>query len=569
MHCCLQNRHSGEIIVTEPELPSRILLDGPARAPARAMLRAAGFDDAALRKPMVAIVNTWSSVTPCNMHLRGLAEHVRTGILAAGGTPVDFNTIVVTDGIAMGTPGMRASLMSRECIADSAELAVRGHMLDAVVFLVGCDKTIPAAAMAAARLDLPAVILYGGSIMPGRLGDRALTIQDVFEAVGAHGAGKLDDAGLLEVEKAACPGAGACGGQFTANTLALAMSFLGLSPMGLNDVPAVHPNKSKAAEEAGRVLMDAIRHGRNARQFITPASLRNAIVAGTATAGSTNLVLHLLAIAREAGISGDDFNIDMFDEISRATPVIADLKPGGRFMAPDMSAAGGTPLLGRRLMEAGLISDTPTVTGNSLFDHFRDAPETPGQEVIVSADAPLKSRGGFGILYGNIAPDGCVVKLAGHDRLRHEGTAKVFDGEEACFAAVTNGEIEPGDVVVIRGEGPVGGPGMREMLGVTAAIQGRGLGDSVALVTDGRFSGATYGFMVGHISPEMARGGPIGRLHTGDRIVIDVDGRTISTDADLESRSQAPPFRVDATGVFLKYARLVGSASQGAVTSGV
>lgn len=555
--------------MTTPAYPSRELLDGAARAPARAMLRAAGINDEAMTKPMVAIVNSWSNVSPCNINLRDLADHARAGIIAAGGTPVDFNTIVVTDGIAMGTPGMRASLMSRECIADSAELAVRGHMLDAVLFLVGCDKTIPAAAMAAARLDLPSVILYGGSIMPGKLGDKALTIQDVFEAVGGHGAGTVDDAGLLAVEKAACPGAGACGGQFTANTMALAMTFLGLSPMGLNDVPAVHSDKSAAAVKAGRILMDAVRAGRSARQLITPESLKNAIVAGTATAGSTNLVLHLLAIAREAGIGEDAFAIDLFDEISRSTPVIADLKPGGRFMAPDMSAAGGTALLGRRLMEAGLITDTPTVTGKSLFHYFADATETPGQQVILSANAPLKPRGGYGILYGNIAPDGCVVKLAGHERMRHEGPAKVFDGEEATFAAVTAGEIEPGDVVVIRGEGPVGGPGMREMLGVTAAIQGRGLGDSVALVTDGRFSGATYGFMVGHISPEMARGGPIGKLRTGDRIIIDVDGRAISTDADLESREPAPPLPRVVTGAFAKYAKLVGSASQGAVTSGV
>ena len=554
--------------MTKADLPSRTLLDGAARAPARAMLRAAGLDDQAMAKPLIAIVNSWSTVTPCNMHLRTLADHARAGILDAGGTPVDFNTIVVTDGIAMGTTGMRASLMSRECIADSAELAVRGHMLDAVLFLVGCDKTIPAAAMAAARLDLPSVILYGGSIMPGRLGDKALTIQDVFEAVGAHGAGTIDDAGLLAVEKAACPGAGACGGQFTANTMALAMTFLGLSPVGLNDIPAVHPDKPAAAREAGRILMEAVRGGRNARSLITPASLKNAIVAGTATAGSTNLVLHLLAIAREAGIAEEDFALDLFDKISRNTPVIADLKPGGRFMAPDMTAAGGSALLGRRLMEAGSITDTPTVTGQSLFAHFHDAAETAGQQVIVSADAPLKARGGYGVLYGNIAPEGCVVKLAGHDRLQHRGPAKVFDGEEACFTAVDNGEIEPGDVVVIRGEGPVGGPGMREMLGVTAAIQGRGLGDSVALVTDGRFSGATYGFMVGHVAPEAACGGPIGRLHTGDPIFIDVEARVISTDADLDSRTPLPPpSSKHLSGAYAKYARLVGSASHGAVTS--
>ena len=550
-------------------LPSHDLVEGAARAPARAMLRGAGYDDAALDRPMIALINTWSSVTPCNMHLRELAEHARRGIEDAGGTVVDFNTIVVTDGISMGTPGMRASLMSRELIADSAELAVRGHSLDAVLFLVGCDKTIPAAAMAAARLDLPCVILYGGSIMPGHLHGKAITIQDVFEAVGAHGAGAIDDAELVAVEKAACPGAGACGGQFTANTMALAMTFLGLSPMGLNDIPAVHPDKPKAAEEAGRILVEALKAGLNARQLITPTSLRNAAVAGTATAGSTNLVLHLLAIAREAGISEQDFNIDLFDDVSRATPVIADLKPGGRFMAPDMSAAGGSPLLGRRLMEAGLIADAPTVTGRPLFAYFSEAEETPGQDVIVSADHPIKARGGFGIVYGNVAPEGCVVKLAGHGKLRFEGPARVYEGEEACFEGLTRGEIQPGDVVIIRGEGPVGGPGMREMLAITAAIQGRGLGDHVALVTDGRFSGATYGFMVGHVSPEAARGGPIGLLKTGDRIVIDVEARVIETDADLSARtpSELPP--APASGAYAKYARLVGSASHGALTSAV
>ena len=402
-----------------PPLPSHEMLDGPARAPARAMLRAAGYDDAALAKPMVAIVNTWSNVTPCNIHLRGLADHARAGIEAAGGTAVDFNTIVVTDGISMGTRGMKASLMSRECIADSAELAVRGHSLDAVLFLVGCDKTLPGAAMAAARLDLPSVILYGGSIMPGNLSGKDITIQEVFEAVGAYSAGKIGDVELKEVEVAACPGAGACGGQFTANTMALALTFLGLSPMGLNDIPAVHPAKAEAAVQAGHAVVEALKAGRNARSLITVESLRNAAVAGTATAGSTNLVLHLLAIAREAGIPESDFDIDLFDEVSRATPVIADLKPGGRFMAPDMSAAGGSALLGRRLMEAGLITDTPTVTGRSLFDHFAGAKETEGQQVIVTAAAPIKSRGGFGILYGNLAPDGCVAKLAGHERLRH------------------------------------------------------------------------------------------------------------------------------------------------------
>jgi dihydroxy-acid dehydratase len=553
--------------MTSKKLPSREMVEGPSRAAARAMLHAAGFDAEDLAKPLVAVVHSFSTVTPCNMHLRDLAQHAAKGIEAAGGTPIEFNTIVVTDGIAMGTRGMRASLMSREVIADSAELAVRGHSLDAVVFIAGCDKTIPAAAMAAARLDLPSVVLYGGSIMPGKLGDKAITIQDVFEAVGAHSAGAIDDGELQKVEQAACPGAGACGGQFTANTMALAMSVLGLSPVGLNDIPAVHPDKRQAAFEAGRLALDALRAGRNARSLINATSLRNAAVAGTATAGSTNLILHLLAIAREAGVPESEFNIDMFDEVSRETPVIADLKPGGRFMAPDMSAAGGTPLLGRRLMEAGLIVDTPTVTGRSLFEHFEGAGETPGQEVIVTADQPIKERGGFGICYGNIAPEGCVVKLAGHGKLRFEGPAKVYDGEEAAFDAVTHGAIQPGDIVVIRGEGPVGGPGMREMLGVTAAIQGRGLGDSVALITDGRFSGATYGFMVGHISPEAARGGPIAKLQDGDVIAIDVEQRIIETDADLASRpDRVWPTSPEATGAFAKYAALVGSASHGAVT---
>ena len=554
-------------VMTAKGLPSREMVEGPARAPARAMLHAAGFDASALARPLVAVVHSFSTVTPCNMHLRELAQHAARGIEEAGGTPIEFNTIVVTDGIAMGTRGMRASLMSREVIADSAELAVRGHSLDAVVFIVGCDKTIPAAAMAAARLDLPSVILYGGSIMPGHLGSKAITIQDVFEAVGAYSAGSIGDSELGAVETAACPGAGACGGQFTANTMALALSFLGLSPIGLNDIPAVHADKPRSAFEAGRLALEALRAGRNARSLITSTSLRNAAVAGTATAGSTNLILHLLAIAREAGVPESQFNIDLFDEVSRTTPVIADLKPGGRFMAPDMSAAGGTALLGRRLMEAGLITDAPTITGKSLFEHFTGAQETPGQEVIVGSDRPIKERGGFGICYGNIAPEGCVVKLAGHGKLRFEGPAKVFDGEEAAFDAVTRGKIEAGDVVVIRGEGPVGGPGMREMLGVTAAIQGRGLGNDVALITDGRFSGATYGFMVGHISPEAARGGAIGKLEDGDKIVIDVEQRVIETSAELSSRPHREwPRSPEATGAYAKYAALVGSASQGAVT---
>ncbi|MCR9130395.1 MAG: dihydroxy-acid dehydratase [Alphaproteobacteria bacterium] len=550
--------------------PSRTLIEGPARAPARAMLRAAGFDDEKMARPMVAIVNTWTTVTPCNMHLKDLAAHASAGIEAAGGTPVEFNTIVVTDGIAMGTEGMRASLMSRDCIADSAELAVRGHCLDAVLFLVGCDKTLPGAAMAAARLNLPSVILYGGSIMPGKRGDTALTVQDVFEAVGACAAGKISEDELIEVEKAACPGAGACGGQFTANTMALALTTLGLSPMGLNDVPAVDAGKPATAEAAGRVLMAALEAGIRPRDLITPQGLKNAAAAVTATAGSTNAVLHLLAIAREAGLSRSDFDIDQFDHISRATPVIANLKPGGRYMAPDMSAAGGTPLLIERLREGGLITDAPTVTGKTLFEESANAREAAGQDVILSADRPLKKRGGFGVLYGDLAPEGCVAKLAGHDRLKFEGPARVYDGEEACFAAINAGEIEAGDIVVIRGEGPAGGPGMREMLAVTAAIQGAGLGDDVALITDGRFSGATYGFMVGHVAPEAARGGPIAFLETGDRVTIDVEARRIDVAADLKARMAkgfTPPEPRYRSGALAKYAALVGSASEGAVTS--
>lgn len=539
---------------------------GPDRAPARAMLRATGLDDAAIAKPLIAVVHNWSDVSPCNINHRELAAEVRAGIEAAGGTPIEFNTIAVTDGIAMGTPGMRASLASREVIADSIELAVRGHCLDGVVLICGCDKTIPAAAMALARLDLPGLMLYGGSILPGCHKDKATTIQDVFEAVGAHAAGKIDDAELAAIEKTACPGAGACGGQFTANTMALASTFLGLAPMGLNDIPAPDPAKKPAARWCGERAVQMVKDGINARQFITAEAVRNAAVAVTATAGSTNAILHLLAIAREAGV---DFDIDQFDAISRTTPVITDLKPGGRYMAPDMHLAGGSRLLGARLQAAGKIVDQPTVSGNSLFSEIARAEETPKQKVIYSCEAPVKARGGFGICYGNIAPEGCVVKLAGHEALRFAGRARVFNGEEACFAAVQRREIVAGDVVVIRGEGPVGGPGMREMLAVTAALVGQGLGGDIALITDGRFSGATYGFMVGHICPEAALGGPIGRLRDGDRIVIDVEGRALSTDADLASRPNewSPPSPPPRSGALAKFAATVSSASTGASTA--
>jgi len=543
---------------------------GMSRAPARAMLKATGLSDADIERPLVAVVNTWSEVTPCNYHLRELAEPVKQGIRGGGGTPIEFNTVMVTDGIAMGSEGMSASLMSRETIADSIELAVRGHCLDAVVVIVGCDKTLPAAAMALARLDRPGVVLYGGSIMPGkhRKGNDkeiAITIQDVFEAVGACAAGRIDEDELTAIENAACPGAGACGGQFTANTMAQVMTLLGLSPMGVNDVPAVHPSKPEAARRCGEVVMQMLERGSSARDLITVDSLRNAATVVTATAGSTNAILHLLAIAREAG---RDFHIDEFDRISRNTPVITDLKPGGRYMAPDLFAAGGTDLVIAELARAGKLVDAPTCTGRTLLTEVEGTAPTPGQGVVKSVDAPIKPRGGFGILYGDLAPEGCVIKLAGHGRLQHAGPARVFDGEEAAFEAVQAGQIHAGDVVVIRYEGPRGGPGMREMLGVTAALVGQGLSESVALITDGRFSGATYGFMVGHVSPEAADGGPLALLANGDTVTIDVDAQTLNTDADLESRRAAwqAPAPAATQGVYARYIAQVSSASTGAVT---
>lgn len=538
---------------------------GPERAPARAMLRATGLDPTAIQQPLIAVIHSYSDVSPCNLNLRELADHVRAGIRAAGATPIEFGTIAVTDGIAMGSSGMRASLVSREVIADSIELAVRGHCLDGLVVLCGCDKTIPAAAMALARLDLPGLMLYGGSILPGAHHGKAITIQDVFEAVGAHAAGRIDDAELEAIEGAACPGAGACGGQFTANTMALATTFLGLAPMGANDVPAPDPAKRTVARACGERVVELVRQGVSARSFLSADSLHNAAVAVTATAGSTNAILHLLAIAREADVA---LPLDVFDAVSRQTPVIADLKPGGRYMAPDMHLAGGSRVLGARLRAAGLLKDMPTVSGQSLYAELDQAVETPGQKVILDAAQPLKARGGFGVLYGNLAPDGCVVKLAGHGLLRFAGTARVYDGEEAAFAAVKRREIVAGDVVVIRGEGPVGGPGMREMLAVTAALVGQGLGGEIALITDGRFSGATYGFMVGHICPEAALGGPLARLHTGDPIVIDVEARTLSTTADLDARPAPPPTPPAVrSGVLAKYLHAVQPASHGAVTA--
>ncbi|MCF7223244.1 dihydroxy-acid dehydratase [Marilutibacter chinensis] len=547
---------------------SNAIKQGPAHAPARAMLRATGRDDEAIARPFVGVIHTWTDVSPCNLTLRDLAADVRAGIEDNGGTAVEFNTIAITDGIAMGTDGMRASLASRETIADSIELAVTGHSLDAMVLLVGCDKTIPAAAMAAARLDVPTVILYGGTIMPGkcpsRSDDKPLTVQDVFEAVGAHAAGRIDDAELHRVESHACPGAGACGGQFTANTMAMVLTFLGLSPLQFNDIPAVHADKPAAARRCGALVMQQLRNsGPTPRTLLSPAALRNAARAVSATAGSTNAALHLLAIAHEAGIA---FDLEEF-EAAASTPVIADLKPGGRYTAAEMFEQGGTALVARELRTAGLIEDVPTVTGRGFFAELDEAAVPAGQDVVRPVDDPIKPRGGYSILYGDLAPEGCIVKLAGHGRDRFEGPARVFDSEEAAFAAVQARDIRAGDVVVIRFEGPTGGPGMREMLAVTAALVGQGLGNDVALITDGRFSGATHGFMVGHIAPEAAHGGPIACLRDGDTVRIDVTTRRIDVDADLAARAPArfqPRIR---TGALAKYARIVSSASKGAVTA--
>jgi dihydroxy-acid dehydratase len=547
---------------TSKPLRSASVTTGPNRAAARSYLRAAGLEDGDFARPLIAVVNTWTSVTPCNMHLGDLAEHVRRGVREAGGVPIDFNTIVVTDGIAMGTPGMKASLISREIIADSIELAVQGHQLDGVVCIVGCDKTIPAAAMALARMDLPGCILYGGTIMPGRHHGQEISIQEVFEAIGAHGAGSLDDEGLKQVEKAACPGAGACGGQFTANTMAMALSAMGLSPMGANDVPATHKDKPAEAERCGRIAVELTLRGQSARRFITANSLRNAALAVSASGGSTNAVLHLVAIATEAGVA---FGAEDCNAACEAAPIICDLKPGGRFLAHHLFESGGTRLVMSRLMTAGLSVDTPTVSGRTLFDEAREAVEPAGQQVIREFATPVLARGSYAVIYGNIAPDGAVIKLAGHSTAHFEGPARVFDGEEAAFEAVQRGAINEGDVIVIRYEGPKGGPGMREMLQVTAALKGRGM-QNVALITDGRFSGASYGFVAGHVSPEAAAGGPVALLRDGDMVRIDVAARSIDTNADLRGRVATPPVRETPTGVFAKYAALVSSAAQGAVT---
>jgi dihydroxy-acid dehydratase len=544
---------------------SDTLKKGTSRAPARAMLKGAGYSDSDLEKPLIGIANTWTEVTPCNMHLRALAESVKEGVREAGGTPIEFNTIAISDGISMGTEGMKASLVSREVIADSIELFVMGHSLDGVVALSGCDKTIPGTVMALARLDVPSIMLYGGAIAPGRFQGRDVTIQDVFEAVGAHGAGKMTESDLRVLEDHACPGAGACGGQYTANTMALAVAFLGMSPFGANEVPATDPRKADVARACGRAVLGLVQRDVRPRSLITRASLENAIASVAMTAGSTNAVLHLLAIAREADVP---LEIDDFDPISARTPVTTDLKPAGRFNAVDMHRAGGERLVGARLREAGLLRDTPTCSGRTLFEEIDQAKETKDQRVVLPLASALKPRGGFAILRGSLAPEGCVLKLAGHDRQKHVGPARVYDGEEAAFAAVQAGAIRAGDVVVIRYEGPRGGPGMREMLAVTAAIVGRGLGDSVALVTDGRFSGATYGMMAGHVAPEAERGGPIALLRDGDVVTIDVAARRLDVDADLTARARTfvrPPAR-RVGGALAKYAALVSSASEGAVT---
>ena len=547
-------------------MQSDAIKKGISRAPARAMLKGTGLTDADLDKPLVAIANTWTEVMPCNYHLRSLAEKVKEGVRAAGGVPIEFDTIAISDGISMKTEGMKASLVSREVIADSIELFVFGHSFDAVVAICGCDKTIPGTVMALARLNVPSLSLYGGSIMPGHFQGHDVTIQDVFEAVGACQAGRMTEAELRDLEAKACPGAGACGGQFTANTMATALTFLGISPMGANEVPAVDPRKSQVASDCGKLAMSLLKSNTRPRQIITAASLRNAIVAVAATGGSTNAVLHLLAIARDAGVP---LTIDEFGKIFASTPLLADLKPGGRFTAVDMAMSGGMRLLGKRLQEAGLLTDALTVSGKMLFDELASAKETPGQQVIRPLSNPIKKDGGLAILRGSLAPDGCVIKLAGHERVYQRGPARVFDSEDAAFEAVQQQKIKAGDIVVIRYEGPRGGPGMREMLGVTGAIVGQGLGDSVGLVTDGRFSGATHGLMIGHVAPEAANGGPIAFVRDGDIITIDVAKKRLDVEANLDERRAQwkPPAARYTTGVMAKYAKLVRSASEGAVTS--
>ena len=555
----------------DPRHRSRALTEGPDRAAARAMLKGIGLGDVDLARPLIAVANTWTETMPCNFHLRHLAEQVKLGIRAAGATPMEFDTIAISDGVTMGTEGMKASLVSREVIADSIELVCRGHLFDAVVVLVGCDKTVPAAVMALLRLDLPGLVLYGGSIAPGRHGGKDITIQHVFEAVGAHAAGKISLATLHEVEDAACPGAGACGGQYTANTMALATEFLGLGPPGYGSIPATDPRKDVATRAAGKLIVDLlVDDGPTPRQIVTRKSIDNAIVGVAATGGSTNAVLHLLSIASEAELP---LALEDFDRLSAATPLIADLMPGGQFTAVDLHHAGGALLVAQRLIAAGRFDGSQrTADGRTWADHAATAVEAPGQRVVRKLSEPIKTTGGLVILRGSLAPGGAVVKMAGHERPLHRGPARVFDREEDAFAAVKGGRIKPGDVLVIRFEGPKGGPGMREMLGVTAALVGQGLGESVALITDGRFSGATRGLMLGHVSPEAAVGGPIAAVREGDTISIDVDARLLDVElpaAVLAERLrgfQAPPPRYR-TGVFAKYAALVSSAEFGATTS--
>jgi dihydroxy-acid dehydratase len=548
---------------------SRALTEGPERAAARAYLKGIGYDDEALAKPLVAVANTWIETMPCNFHLRALAAKVKDGIRAAGGTPMELNTIAISDGITMGTAGMRASLASRELIADSIELVCDAHMFDAVIALSGCDKTIPGTVMALCRLDVPSVMLYGGSILPGVYRGQRVTIQEVFEAVGAHAAGKITDEELTEIEDVASPGAGACGGQFTANTMAMAFEVMGISPAGFSMVPAVDERKGTVAEQSGELVMEALRQNLRPSQIITRDSLENAIAAIACSGGSTNGVLHLLAIAKEMGI---ELSIDDFDRISERTPLLCDLKPGGQYVAPDLYAAGGVPLVMKRLKQAGLLhEDAITVTGKTIGEIADAAVETPGQRVVRPLDDPIKATGGLAILRGNLAPDGCVVKLAGYERRSQSGPARVFESEEEAMAAVTASAINPGDVIVIRNEGPAGGPGMREMLAVTAALVGEGLGEEVALITDGRFSGATRGLMAGHVAPEAIRGGPIGLVREGDQITLDVESRRLDvalSDDELVERARTyrPPDRPFPGVALDKYARLVSSAAEGAVT---
>ncbi|HWC51518.1 MAG TPA: dihydroxy-acid dehydratase [Nitrospira sp.] len=554
----------------ESKLKSHDLLVGPGRAPARAMLKAVGFTDDDLSRPLIGVANTWIEVMPCNFHLRRLSERVKAGIRAAGGTPIEYNTIAISDGISMGTEGMKASLISREVIADSIELVARGHLFDGVVALSGCDKTIPGTVMALARLNVPSLMLYGGSIMPGHFQGHDVTIQDVFEAVGKHASGKMTSAELKDLEDHACPGPGACGGQFTANTMAIAFEFLGMSPMGRNGVPAMDTRKDDVAFECGKLVMDLLKRDLRPRQIITRKSLENAIAAVATTGGSTNAVLHLLAVANEAGIK---LSLDDFDRINRKVPLLADLKPGGRFAAADLYAAGGTTLVAKRLLDAGLLhADQATVTGRSIGEEAKEAVETAGQNVLRPLRDPIKTTGGLVILKGNLAPEGCVVKVAGHSMTHFRGQAKVYDREEDAFVAVKAGQIKAGDVVVIRYEGPSGGPGMREMLGVTAAIVGAGLGDSVALLTDGRFSGATHGLMAGHVAPEAVRGGPIAAVKNGDVVVFDIAKRQLNVELSAkEINARLKKIKVPAprytSGVMAKYARHVSSASQGAITT--